>query len=298
MSERLGSGSESGSASSAASSAASSKGPSEGRSAGPSAGATADAGGPAGDCPDRPDRYKWLALSNTSLGMFMATVDSSIVIISMPAIFRGIHLDPFAPGNISYLLWMIMGYLLVTAVLVVTLGRLGDIVGRVRIYNLGFVVFTLASVALSFDPAHGSAGGAVADRLADRAGAGRLDAHGELRGDPHRRLPRPAARHGAGHQPDRGAVRPVHRPGAGRAAVGLGLAGDLLGQRARSASSAPSGRTARCARPPPASRPVSTGGATSPSPSAAGCCWSPSPTASSPTAATPWAGPAPRCWPG
>ncbi|MEE4545225.1 MFS transporter [Streptomyces sp. V4-01] len=90
--------------------------------------------------------------------MFMATVDSSIVIISMPAIFRGIHLDPFAPGNISYLLWMIMGYLLVTAVLVVTLGRLGDIVGRVKIYNLGFVVFTLASLALSFDPAYGGAG--------------------------------------------------------------------------------------------------------------------------------------------
>ena len=154
MSERLGSGPESGSASSAASS----KGPSEGRSAGPTAGATADAGGPAGDRPDRPDRYKWLALSNTSLGMFMATVDASIVIISMPAIFRGIHLDPFAPGNITYLLWMIMGYLLVTAVLVVTLGRLGDIVGRVRIYNLGFVIFTLASVALSFDPAHGTRG--------------------------------------------------------------------------------------------------------------------------------------------
>jgi MFS family permease len=110
------------------------------------------------DFDDPRDRYKWLALSNTSLGMFMATVDSSIVIISMPAIFRGIHLDPFAAGNISYLLWMIMGYLLVTAVLVVSLGRLGDIVGRVKIYNLGFVVFTLASVALSFDPAHGGKG--------------------------------------------------------------------------------------------------------------------------------------------
>jgi MFS family permease len=105
-----------------------------------------------------PDRYKWVALSNTTLGMFMATVDASIVIISMPAIFRGIHLDPFAAGNISYLLWMIMGYMTVTAVLVVTLGRLGDMVGRVRIYNLGFVVFTLASVALSFDPAYGGAG--------------------------------------------------------------------------------------------------------------------------------------------
>jgi MFS family permease len=106
----------------------------------------------------RTDRYKWVALSNTSLGMFMATVDSSIVIISLPAIFRGIHLDPFAPGNIGFLLWLIMGYLLVTAVLVVTLGRLGDLVGRVRIYNLGFVVFTLASVALSFDPLLGGPG--------------------------------------------------------------------------------------------------------------------------------------------
>jgi MFS family permease len=104
------------------------------------------------------DRYKWVALSNTTLGMFMAVVDASIVIISLPAIFRGIGLDPFAAGNISYLLWIIMGYLLVTAVLVVTLGRLGDILGRVRIYNLGFVVFTLASIALSFDPAHGGGG--------------------------------------------------------------------------------------------------------------------------------------------
>src|ERR1700732_4335376 len=90
--------------------------------------------------------------------MMMATIDSSIVIISMPAIFRGIHLDPLAPGNISYLLWMIMGYLLVQAVLVVTLGRLGDMFGRVRIYNLGFVVFTIASIALSFDPLLGGGG--------------------------------------------------------------------------------------------------------------------------------------------
>src|SRR5215813_5807386 len=88
----------------------------------------------------------------------MATVDASIVIIAMPAIFRGIHLDPLAPANVTYLLWMIMGYLLVTAVLVVTLGRLGDMYGRVRIYNLGFVVFTLAAIALSFDPFHLSGG--------------------------------------------------------------------------------------------------------------------------------------------
>jgi MFS family permease len=103
-------------------------------------------------------RYRWVALSNTTLGVLMATLDASIVIISMPAIFRGIHLNPLAPGNISYLLWMIMGYLLVTAVLVVTLGRLGDMFGRVRIYNMGFAIFTLASVALSLDPFRGVPG--------------------------------------------------------------------------------------------------------------------------------------------
>ncbi len=104
------------------------------------------------------DRYKWIALSNTTLSMTMATIDGSIVIIAMPAIFRGIHLSPLAPGNIIYVLWMIMGYLLVQAVLVVTLGRLGDMFGRVKIYNLGFVVFTLASIALSLDPMTGASG--------------------------------------------------------------------------------------------------------------------------------------------
>jgi MFS family permease len=102
--------------------------------------------------------YKWIALSNTTLSMTMATIDASIVIIAMPAIFRGIHLNPLSPGNISYLLWMIIGYLLVQAVLVVTLGRLGDMFGRVKIYNLGFVVFTIASIALSLDPLLGGAG--------------------------------------------------------------------------------------------------------------------------------------------
>src|SRR5438067_8179925 len=88
----------------------------------------------------------------------MAALDGSIVIISLPAIFRGIGLDPLAPGNIGYLLWMILGYLLVSAVLVVTLGRLGDMFGRVKMYNIGFVVFSVASVALSFDPFHAGGG--------------------------------------------------------------------------------------------------------------------------------------------
>ncbi|WP_405143762.1 MFS transporter [Sphaerisporangium sp. NBC_01403] len=98
------------------------------------------------------DRYKWIALSNTTLGVLMATLDASIVIISLPAIFRGIGLDPLDPGNIGYLLWMILGYLLVQAVLVVALGRLGDMFGRVRLYNLGFAIFSVASLALSVDP--------------------------------------------------------------------------------------------------------------------------------------------------
>ncbi|KWX67340.1 MFS transporter [Mycobacterium sp. NAZ190054] len=99
-------------------------------------------------------RYKWIVLSNTTLGTLLATVNASIVLISLPAIFRGIGLNPLAPANISYLLWMLMGYLVVTAVLVVPFGRLGDMFGRVRIYNIGFAVFTLAAVALSFDPFH------------------------------------------------------------------------------------------------------------------------------------------------
>ncbi|MBO0851470.1 MAG: MFS transporter, partial [Pseudonocardia sp.] len=104
--------------------------------------------------------YKWVALSNTTVGMLLATINSSIVLISLPAIFRGIGLDPLAPGNISYLLWMIMGFMLVSAVLVVTLGRLGDMYGRVKIYSLGFVVFALSSVALALVP-FGGGGGAL-----------------------------------------------------------------------------------------------------------------------------------------
>ncbi len=88
----------------------------------------------------------------------MATIDASIVIVAMPAIFRGIGLNPLTPGNVTYLLWMIIGYLLVQSVFVVTLGRLGDMFGRVKIYNLGFVVFTLASILLSLDPLTGTHG--------------------------------------------------------------------------------------------------------------------------------------------
>jgi len=102
-------------------------------------------------------RYKWVALSNTTLGNLLATINSSIVLISLPAIFKGIHVNPLEASNVSYLLWMLMGYMLVTAVLVVTLGRLGDMYGRVKIYNAGFAIFTITSIVLSLDPFDGGA---------------------------------------------------------------------------------------------------------------------------------------------
>jgi MFS family permease len=93
--------------------------------------------------------YKWVALSNTTLGILMATINQSIVIIALPAIFRGIDLNPLVPANTSYLLWMLLGFMVVMAVLVVSLGRVGDMFGRVRMYNLGFLVFTVGSILLS-----------------------------------------------------------------------------------------------------------------------------------------------------
>ena len=102
--------------------------------------------------------YKWVALSNTTLGMLMATINTSILLIALPDIFRGIGIDPLAPGNTSYLLWLILGFMVVMAVLLVSLGRLGDIYGRVRMFNLGFAVFTVFSILLSITWMHGSAG--------------------------------------------------------------------------------------------------------------------------------------------
>jgi len=104
------------------------------------------------------DRYKWIALSNATLAVLFTTLDASITIIAMPAIFRGIKLDPLVPSNSFYLLWMILGYLVVASVLVVSLGRLGDMYGRVRIYNLGFVIYTVASLLLAIDWMTGKAG--------------------------------------------------------------------------------------------------------------------------------------------
>jgi MFS family permease len=105
--------------------------------------------------PERSDRYKWVALSNTTMGMLMATINSSIVLIALPDIFRGIHLNPLLPGNASYLLWMMMGFMVATAVLVVSFGRIGDMYGRVLMFNIGFAVFTVCSILLSVTWMHG-----------------------------------------------------------------------------------------------------------------------------------------------
>jgi MFS family permease len=101
---------------------------------------------------------KWVALSNTTMGVLMATINMSILIIALPAIFTGIKLNPLLPGSFVYLLWILMGYMIVTAVLLVTIGRLSDMFGRVRLFNLGFLIFTVGSILLYFTPGKGDTG--------------------------------------------------------------------------------------------------------------------------------------------
>lgn len=123
--------------------------------------------------------YKWIALSNTTIGMLFAVINSSIVIIALPAIFRGLELNPLEPSNVSYLLWLLMGYMLITAVFVVMFGRLGDIYGRTKLYNLGFVVFTVGAIWSAVDPAKGDAGAImlIAGRVVSGIGAAMLMAN-------------------------------------------------------------------------------------------------------------------------
>ena len=126
-----------------------------------------------------PDGYKWMALFISTLGMLMATIDGSITLISLPNIFRGIDINPLEPGNSFFLLWMILGFLVVTSVLVVTLGRLGDIYGRVRTYNFGFAVFTFFSLVLSVTWMTGHAAGffLIVMRIFQAVGAAMLMAN-------------------------------------------------------------------------------------------------------------------------
>ncbi len=124
-------------------------------------------------------RYKWVALTNTTLGVLMASIDTSIVLISLPAIFNGIHINPLAPGETNYFLWMLLGYMVVTATLLVTFGRISDMFGRVRLYNLGFAIFTFGSILLWLTPGTGNTGALelILFRLVQGVGAGFLFAN-------------------------------------------------------------------------------------------------------------------------
>jgi len=103
-------------------------------------------------------RYKWVVLSNTTVGVLLSSLNATSLIIALPVIFRGIHLNPLVPANSSYLLWVMMGYMLMSAAIVVTVGRIGDIYGRVRMYNLGFAWFTVGAILLSLVWSTGSSG--------------------------------------------------------------------------------------------------------------------------------------------
>ncbi len=120
--------------------------------------------------------YKWVALTNTTLGVLMASIDASIILISLPAIFNGIHINPLAAGETNYFLWMLLGYMVVTATLLVTFGRISDMFGRVRLYNLGFAIFTVGSILLWLTPGTGNTGALelIIFRLVQGLGAGFL----------------------------------------------------------------------------------------------------------------------------
>ncbi|MCL5026591.1 MAG: MFS transporter, partial [Chloroflexi bacterium] len=86
-----------------------------------------------------PSNYKWIALGITTLGALMFAIDATVVVLAVPAIMAELH------SNLIIMVWVIMAYIFMSTVLLLALGRVADIYGRVRLYNLGFVVFTLGS---------------------------------------------------------------------------------------------------------------------------------------------------------
>ena len=176
-----------------------------------------------------PDNYRWVALFISTLGMLMATIDGSIVLIALPDIFRGVGINPLQPGNTFYLLWMILGFLVTTSVLVVTLGRLGDMYGRVRMYNLGFAVFTFFSLLLSVTwmTGHVAAIWLITMRIFQAVGAAMLMANSAaILTDAF-----PAEKRGMalGRQPGGRLQRHLHRPHPRRRAGAHQLAAGLPG---------------------------------------------------------------------
>ena len=206
--------------------------------------------------------YKWIALSNTTIGMLMATVNATSILIAMPVIFRGININPLDPANFSYLLWLLMGYMVVSAVLVVTAGRLGDMFGRTRIYNIGFAIFTLAVDRTLAGVEPGCGGRDRADRPAHGSGRRRRDGDGELGGDTHRRVSIVQRGFALGINMIAAMARVVPRHRRGWCAGQHQLALDLPHQRADRHASAPSGASGSFARSESDTGPASTGSAT------------------------------------
>ena len=241
--------------------------------------------------------YRWIALSTVTLGTLMVFINQSIVLISLPDIFRGIGLNPLTPGNTGYMLWMLMGFMVVLAVLVVTLGRVGDMFGRVKIFNLGFAVFTAFSAPSRRRPGSPGTAGAIwliAMRIGQGVGGAMLFANSSaIITDAF-----PADQRGLGLGINNiaaiagsfvglvlgGLLAPVEWHLVFLISVPFGILGTLVGLReARGPRDAHPGQD-RLARQHHLRR------------RARSSSWSASPTACCPTAATPWAGPAPWCW--
>ncbi len=116
--------------------------------------------------------YKWTVLLIVIMASLMGMINNSIILVSLPALFNGIHINPL--NSFQYLLWILMGYSLVVATLLLTFGRLSDIYGRVKLFRLGFLVFTAGSILLYLTPSTGNTGALeiIIFRLIEAVGAG------------------------------------------------------------------------------------------------------------------------------
>jgi MFS family permease len=123
--------------------------------------------------------YKWTVLSNTTLGGLLASLDGTILLIALPVVFKGLGVNPFNGATFPLLLWLLLGYGVVTATLLVTVGRLSDMWGRARMYNFGFAVFSTGSVLLFLEPWQGTTGAwaLVVFRMVQAVGASFLFAN-------------------------------------------------------------------------------------------------------------------------